>query len=272
MAACSECQVELRIGARVCDHCGTRVRRSNNKKSLMIPVVSVTLIALVAYLVVLFINAISPEESIGGTVAEESPPAIKTVAGNTVDNPIAAAAKPALQGSVQQTAIPNELPGNSAFMKYNRYAYTNLNVRAGRGTEFEVLTQLKRGQPVKLDSIANGWAIAMDEDGNKIGYVFERLLRSYPIPDLEVLNWEWTVDPEFDGGEGAIMFSATVRNNTPVMKPTIKLACVTYDVNGKILDADYMFLNDVQPGGAATDSIFVTFLGREKTATLLITP
>ncbi len=50
------------------------------------------------------------------------------------------------------------------------WAHGTVNIREGHGTEHKVLTQLRYGDQVKVDSLQDGWYVAY-KDGNRLGYV-----------------------------------------------------------------------------------------------------
>ncbi len=234
MAVCNECQVPLRPGARICDHCGTRVQQKRKKTKIIyfIPIVAIGLALTLGYLASLLWGSVDL---------------------NKVPEKV-------------QEEIVEESPENY------RYAHSIINIRAGRSTEFDIVSKISRGDTVKLDSIEGSWAIVLDEYDLKRGYVYEKVLRSYPLPDFEVLDWTWAPDPEFDGGEGAVVFTATVQNNTGKIEPALKVEFTTYDANNKILTSDFMFINDLQPGEVKADTAYTTYFGREKTAILEVKP
>ncbi|MBO4612314.1 MAG: DUF3761 domain-containing protein [Bacteroidaceae bacterium] len=65
-----------------------------------------------------------------------------------------------------------------------RYVTTNLNLRFGPGTEYEVITSLPKGTPVSIDEDCDcKWVLV--EYGGNIGYISTKYLSSNP-PHQEV--------------------------------------------------------------------------------------
>jgi len=56
-----------------------------------------------------------------------------------------------------------------------RYAHGTINIRRGRGTKYEVIGKLYKGDLVKIDSLKDNWVVVY-KYGIRQGYVYEKLL------------------------------------------------------------------------------------------------
>lgn len=156
----------------------------------------------------------------------------------------------------------------SKSQKY-RYAYETINIRSGRGIDFNIIGKLYRGDKVKADNLVNGWVRVLDESDNKLGYVYAELLKHVPIPDYEIVDWNWHKDPDF-GENGSIIFDVRVRNNTSKSVRSVKIEFATFDANGKIVNTKSTFVFGLPPGGIGSQKGYATYVGTEKTAMIRI--
>ena len=103
---------------------------------------------------------------------------------------------------------------NTDLLKYGftRYAHKNINIREGRGKNFKKVSTLRRGDVVRVDSIENDWGVVYKNYG-KLGYVYSPLLKHSPLPDFEIVSWNWRSDPDY-GTKGYVIWRVQVRNNT----------------------------------------------------------
>jgi uncharacterized protein YgiM (DUF1202 family) len=72
-------------------------------------------------------------------------------------------------------------PENAAARAKRLYSSTWLNLRAERRNSSPVLRILHPGEPVRVDSLSQGWYRVVS-DGNQPGWVDRRLLDSLPPP------------------------------------------------------------------------------------------
>lgn len=70
-------------------------------------------------------------------------------------------------------------PRDRLFDLEKRYTTTGTNIRAGRGTTFEIVRTLPPGTRVSVDSLMADWWVAYVGD-RRVGYVHRRLLASAP--------------------------------------------------------------------------------------------
>ncbi len=62
-----------------------------------------------------------------------------------------------------------------------KWAHGTVNVREGRGTNFDALTTLRSGESVQVDSLVGGW-FRVFRAGERIGYASASVLHDGPIP------------------------------------------------------------------------------------------
>lgn len=130
-----------------------------------------------------------------------------------------------------------------------RYAHRNINVRAGRGTSFEVVGQISRGQSVQVDSLVDGWYRVLGTAGSR--YAAASVLESRPLPALEIVDWNWRKDQGFGIG-GAIIYQGRVRNNSTIPIRNAQVTITIYDADGNFLDTDFTYTDGGMAPGAVT--------------------
>ncbi|MEJ2182731.1 MAG: SH3 domain-containing protein [Nitrospirota bacterium] len=160
--------------------------------------------------------------------------------------------------------------GESKPTRGKRYAHQTINIRSGRGTDFKVVGSLRRGEKVEVADSENGW-IAVYKNGDKKGFVYEKLLKSYPLPSFEIENWNWYKDPSF-GTRGAVIWTVEVRNNTNNYVELLKIEFTTYDAKGNIITSDFAYVEGLSPGGTASTKSYATYFGKEEKAKIRIVP
>ncbi|HEY0087749.1 MAG TPA: DUF2116 family Zn-ribbon domain-containing protein [Candidatus Lokiarchaeia archaeon] len=149
-----------------------------------------------------------------------------------------------------------------------RYAHQKINLRQGRGENFKIINYLERGDVVNIDSTLYGWCIVY-KNNNKIGYASENFLNKYPIPDLEIADWNWRTEPDF-GGDGAVIYTVQIRNNTNRYIKNVLVEITTYDSNGNLIDTDQTYVTGLSPGGTASGKGYATYYGKENRASIRI--
>jgi SH3 domain-containing protein/zinc ribbon protein len=161
---------------------------------------------------------------------------------------------------------------NTDLLKYGleRYAHKSLNVREGRGKNFKKVDTINRGDVVRVDSIENDWGVVYKHK-IKLGYVFSPLLEYAPLPDFEIVSWNWRKDPDF-GTNGTVIWRVQVRNNTSNYVELLKVEFTSFDSRGNIVDTDYVYVNALRPYGTASDKGYATYYGTEKKASIRIVP
>jgi hypothetical protein len=85
------------------------------------------------------------------------------------------------------------------------------------------------------------------------------------LAEAEIVSTNWRVDPEF-AGDGAVIWTVEVRNTTGVQLETVQVEFSTYDAAGKILAADFAFLDPIPPGETRTTEGFANYHGTEANA------
>ena len=151
-----------------------------------------------------------------------------------------------------------------------RYAHRTINIRKGPGKNYEVVGQLRRGDSIEVTRVEKKWA-KVSIAGIPKGYVYEPLLKSSPLPPLEIADWNWYTDPSF-GVDGAVIWNVEVRNNTSKYIEYVKVEFSTYDANDKLITSDFTYVKGLPPGGTATAKSYATYFGEEKTGRIRIVP
>lgn len=159
---------------------------------------------------------------------------------------------------------------NTPSNKYRnkKYAHNKINLRSGRGTNFKIVGNLDRGEMVEVDSLKEGWFIVY-KNGIKKGFVYSKLLKDYPLPDFEIVSWNWYTDPSF-GIEGSVIWNVEVRNNTSRYVEYLEVEFTTYDGSGNIMDSDFTYVKGLSPGGTSSAKAYATYFGKEKKAGIKI--
>ena len=147
------------------------------------------------------------------------------------------------------------------------WAHGTVNIRAGRGTEHPVVARLRRGESIQVDSLVNGWYRAW-KNGRPIGYVAASVLHDRPLPDVEIVSWNWHI--ERLPGWTTVTWVAQLRNNTRRHIEIVQLEFTTFDRNGNILDTDVGFAQSIPPGGTASAKGLATYHGGEYKASLRV--
>lgn len=69
----------------------------------------------------------------------------------------------------------------------SKWAHRTVNIRAGRGTQYDIAATLTRGEKVQVDSLDIDW-YRVSRNGKPIGYALSSLLKDTELPqyDLEI--------------------------------------------------------------------------------------
>jgi uncharacterized protein YgiM (DUF1202 family) len=245
MKYCNNCGNQLRDEARFCDKCGASSESSSSTNASPSP---------------------SPQKKI--TKSKKSHKklivAIIIIIGMFIIYNLAK----------EKSKSPDSYGTTSNYKKntqITKYVHKPVNVREGRSTKFKIVGKLSRGEKVKVDSLDQGWLIVYDPSNNKMGYASAKLLKDAPIPPFEVVTWNWRKDPNF-GTKGAIIYTVEVRNNTNKYVSSLRVDFATYDKNGNVMDATFLYVSGLQPGGTSSDKSYATYFGNEKKASIRIDP
>jgi len=124
------------------------------------------------------------------------------------------------------------------------WAHGTVNIRAGRSTDYPVVASLQRGESIQVDSLLNGWYRAW-KNGRPIGYVAASVLHDRPLPDVEIVSWNWHI--ERLPGWTTVTWVAQLRNNTGHHIEIVQLEFTTYDAQGSILEPTLVLLSRSLP-------------------------
>jgi len=154
--------------------------------------------------------------------------------------------------------------------KQTLYAHKTVNVRDSTGTQYEIINNLNRGDVVKVEKTYGDW-VQVSRSGRIIGFAYKPVLETTPIPDYEIVSWNWRKDPGF-GTNGAVIWNVQVRNNTDRYIEHLKVEFTSFDSQGRIVTSDYSFVDGLSPGGTGSDKSYATYFGTEKKASIRIVP
>ena len=144
-----------------------------------------------------------------------------------------------------------------------------INVRQGPGTNYRVVGQVHRGDSLQIRVGGEEWR-RIAEGRFEDRYIYTPLLAREPIPAFEIVSWDWDPQPQFAGGEGAVVWSATVRNNTDREVDRVRVEFTAYSESGDTVNRDHFYAQDLPPRGEASVKAYADYDGREHTATLTI--
>lgn len=153
-----------------------------------------------------------------------------------------------------------------------RFAHQTINVRTGRGTDYEIVDQFGRGDMLYVDSLVSGWwKVYSGPSGGPIGYVAASVVESSPLPEFEIETWNWRSDPSF-GTDGAVIWTAVIRNNTDRYVSSLRVEFTTFDSQGNILDTEFSYVQDIPPGGTSSVKGYADYFGREDKGQIQLKP
>jgi hypothetical protein len=78
----------------------------------------------------------------------------------------------------------------------------------------------------------------------------------------EIVSSNWEVDPDFVG-EGAVVWTAEVRNTSSVELESVQVDFTTYDSSGNIVEYDATFVGPIPPGETRSLESFADLHGNE---------
>jgi hypothetical protein len=99
-------------------------------------------------------------------------------------------------------------------------------------------------------------------NGISRGYVFNELLKEHPIPNFEIVSWDWQKEPD----SLVVKFNVEVRNNTPLRKDYVTVEFTTFDSSGEKVASERTRVIDLPPGETASGKGNVTYSGAEEKA------
>lgn len=151
-----------------------------------------------------------------------------------------------------------------------RYVHSTVNVRAEPTTESSIVKTIERGSSlqVRTSQARNGW-MPVYEGQEEIGYVAGNLLEDTPLPDVEVADWNWRIDPDF-GTDGTVRYTVELRNNTSQYIDQVRVEFATYDAQGNLIESTFTYVSGLSPGGNASESGFATYYGNEEKAKIRV--
>lgn len=135
-----------------------------------------------------------------------------------------------------------------------RYVHGALNVRAGPGTEHEVVDQFSAGDMVYVDSRTDSWTVVYAGPGSTdtVGYVFGQLLEDWPLPDLQV------VEHDFESGEYNSYITGRIRNNSNETYSYVQVSINLYDRQDNLIGSTLDNANNLRPGDTWSFRAIVT--------------
>ena len=88
---------------------------------------------------------------------------------------------------------------------------------------------------------------------------------------VEVSSWNWYKDPNY-GTKGSVRWTVEVKNLSNKYIDRVKVKFATYDANEKIITSSFAYVKGLAPYGTSTTSSFMTYFGKEETASIRIEP
>jgi hypothetical protein len=85
------------------------------------------------------------------------------------------------------------------------------------------------------------------------------------LSQARITSSNWRVDPEF-AGEGAIIWTVEVQNDSDVQLEAVEVDIVTHDASGKIVTTDLTFVSAIPPGERRSAQSFADYHGNEASA------
>lgn len=127
-----------------------------------------------------------------------------------------------------------------------RYAHQTTNVRAGPGTDHEVVTQLSAGDKAYVTQRTNDWTVLYGgpASNDTVGFILGRLLEDAPPPDLQVISTDWE-----SGEYGNNYAVGRIRNNSNQTYSYVQVSVNVYDASGTQIGSTMANVNNLEPGG-----------------------
>jgi hypothetical protein len=80
----------------------------------------------------------------------------------------------------------------------------------------------------------------------------------------EIASSNWRADPDYSFS-GAVIWTVEVRNTTTTQLQSVRVDFTTYDASGKIIAADFTFVDPIPPGETRSAEGFADYHGTEAT-------
>jgi len=136
--------------------------------------------------------------------------------------------------------------------KYHKYTHNELNIRSGRGTEFEIVSCLRRGEKVTVDSLVDDWYRVLKSD-KPIGYGYSKLLfdQSPKSYDFKIQSVQYRITEKNDVWW---RFAWTLKINNTGIEPLVGLRTDIkfLDSEGFVVDTDTEYGIYIAPGETRT--------------------
>jgi hypothetical protein len=115
--------------------------------------------------------------------------------------------------------------------------------------------------------VGQGFADYLGTEATADFQVVDVLLATQPsrLAEAEIVASDWRVDPEFSGS-GAVIWTVEVRNTTSTELEFVQVEFSTYDAGGKIVAADFGFMDPIPPGETRTVGGSAVYHGTEASA------
>ena len=130
------------------------------------------------------------------------------------------------------------------------YVHKTVNIRNGKGTNTSIVGQLKTNNMVKADISMKDW-VEIYMNGESKGFVFRKLLKSYPLPDYEIISFLWDTYKDY-----TLVWNVKVKNNTLFSKFNTRIEFTTYDINGNKIKSYYSYISELTPKVITTSEAF----------------
>ena len=177
----------------------------------------------------------------------------------------------ALEGGSSTQAIDTLASDEQLYTSiYNtRYIYKTINVRKGPGTNSPVVTQLQRGDSVRVVREENGWSEVQIKGYTNTYYIFTPLLHDTPIPEVEISSWNWHKEPQF-GLSGAIVWNVQIKNNTAEYIDNVLIEFSTYNASDELITSAIAYVSGLPPDGYGVAKSYADYYGPEEYARIRI--
>lgn len=148
------------------------------------------------------------------------------------------------------------------------YVHQAVNIRSEPNTNSKILLTLEKGGRLKYMYHNTDWLKAII--GADTGYIYKKLVRTDPLPRIQVTTWSWDKDRDF-GTDGAIIWNVEVENNTNEYISRVKAEITIYDYDGQITTSDYTYVKNISPFGKSSTKSYADYYGSEYKANIKIT-
>ena len=119
--------------------------------------------------------------------------------------------------------------------------------------------------------VGQGFADYLGTEATADFRVVDVLLATEPsrLAEAEIVASDWRVDPAFSG-RGAVIWTVEVRNTSGRELEFVQVEFSSHDAAGKIVAADFAFLNPIPPGETQSAEGFADYHGTEASARVQI--